>query len=437
MRLPCQCGVSMSTPVILFLVLGVCLLLRAPIGISLGLATLAGILSSGTVSTRYLAQSMTTALDSFPLMAVPFFVLAGDLMATGGLSKRLLNVANAFLGHITGGMALVTVVACMFFAAISGSAPATVAAIGGIVIPEMLRQGYDKKFTCALVATAGSLGVVIPPSIPMVLFAVAVGCSISDLFIAGIIPGLLIGLGLMLYAYWWCKRKKYTFVREKLTWPERMRVIWEGKWALLVPVVILGGIYAGIFTPTEAAAVAVLYGFTVSMFVYKELKWRDLGGIFARSAMTTATVLVVIGTATSFGRIMTLEKVPQALTAAINSFSAEPLVIMGLLMVFLLFVGCIMDAPSAIVILAPLLMPVAAKVGVDPIHFGLAMVVNLSIGFITPPLGLNLFVTCGIANISLDVLSKAVLPFLAVMLSVLILLVLFPQISLFLPTLMR
>ena len=422
----------MSTPAIMFVTLAVCLLLRAPIGICLGIAAWSAILSSDLVSTRYLAQSMTTALDSFPLMAVPFFILAGDIMGTGGLSKRLLNVANAFLGHIPGGMAIVTVVACMFFAAISGSAPATVAAIGGIVIPEMLKQGYDKKFTCALVASAGSLGVIIPPSIPMVLFAVAVGCSISDLFIAGIIPGLLIGGGLIAYAYLYCKKKNYTFVSQRLSLAERAHLIWDAKWALLVPVVILGGIYAGIFTPTEAAAVAVMYGFVVSMFVYKELKFSDLAGVFARSALTTATVLVVIGTATSFGRLMTLEKVPLMLANAINAFSTSPFVIMALLMLFLLFVGCIMDAPSAIVILAPLLMPVAAAVGIDPIHFGIAMVVNLSIGFITPPLGLNLFVTCGIANISLVALSKAVLPFLAVMLVILVLLVVFPQISLFL-----
>ena len=413
----------------MFTTLAVCLFLRVPIGISLGIAALSAILDSGLVSTRYLAQSMTTALDSFPLMAVPFFILAGDIMSTGGLSKRLLNSANAFLGHVPGGMALVTVVACMFFAAISGSAPATVAAIGGIVIPEMLRQGYDKKFTCALVASAGSLGVIIPPSIPMVLFAVAVGCSISDLFIAGIIPGLLIGGGLMAYAYWYCKKKNYTFVSQRLSLAERLAVLWDAKWALLVPVVILGGIYAGIFTPTEAAAVAVMYGFVISMFVYRELKFSDLGNVFARSALTTATVLVVIGTATSFGRLMTLEKLPMLLANSINAFSTSPFVVMGLLMIFLLFVGCIMDAPSAIVILAPLLTPVAMAVGIDPIHFGLAMVVNLAIGFITPPLGLNLFVTCGIANIPLDTLSKAVLPFLAVMLVILVALVVFPQIS--------
>ena len=425
----------MSTPAVLFTVLAVCLLLRVPIGISLGIATLSAIIDSGVVSSRYLAQSMTTSLDSFPLMAVPFFILAGEIMGTGGISKRLLQVANAFLGHISGGMALVTVAACMFFAAISGSAPATVAAIGGIVIPEMLKQGYDKRFTCGLIASAGSLGVVISPSIPMVLYGVAVGCSISDLFIAGVIPGLMIGCALMAYAYWYCKRKNYTFVVDKVPLGQRLALAWDAKWALAVPVVILGGIYAGIFTPTEAAAVAVFYGFVVSMFVYKELKFKDLSSVLGRSALTTATVLIVIGTATSFGRIMTLEKIPLALTTAINAFSSSPMVVMALLMIFLIFVGCVMDAPAAIIILAPLLMPVAAKVGVDPIHFGVAMVVNLSLGFITPPLGLNLFVTCGIADISLDAISRAVLPFLAVMAVILVFIVAIPQLSLFLPSL--
>lgn len=425
------------TTFILFLTLIVCLLLRVPIGISLGISAVAAIAHSDIVSFRYLAQSMTTSLDSFPLMAVPFFILAGELMGTGGISRRLLGVANAFVGGLTGGMALVTVLGCMFFAAISGSGPATVAAIGGIVVPEMLRQGYDKRFVCGLIATAGAIGVIIPPSIPMVIYAVAVNRSISDMFIAGIFPGLLIGFMLMGWAWFYSRRKGYRCVDSVVPFKQRFALFWEAKWALLVPVVILGGIYSGVFTPTEAAAVAVIYGLVVGMFVYRDLSFKDVPRIFANSALTTATILIIIGTATAFGRILTLNRVPDMLAQSIASFSSSPLVVMLLVMMLLLFVGCIMETLAAIIILAPILLPVVEGVNVDPIHFGIAMVANLAIGFITPPLGVNLFVTCGMANISLDEMSKAIMPWICVMLVALGLIVVFPQISLFMVDLLK
>ncbi|GAB7079421.1 TRAP transporter large permease [Megalodesulfovibrio paquesii] len=420
------------TSLILFAALVVCLFLRVPIGISLGLSAVAAIAHSNIVSFRYLAQSMTTSLDSFPLMAVPFFILAGELMGTGGISRRLLGAANAFVGRMTGGMALVTVLGCMFFAAISGSGPATVAAIGGIVVPEMLRQGYDRRFTCGLIATAGAIGVIIPPSIPMVIYAVAVNKSITDMFIGGVFPGLLIGGLLMAWAWFYSRKKGYRYDHDAVPLRQRLAVIWEAKWALLVPVVILGGIYSGVFTPTEAAAVAVIYGFVVGMFVYKDLHWKTLPKIFADSALTTSTVLVIIGTATVFGRILTLNRVPDLLAQSIASFSHVPLVVILLIMLLLLFVGCIMETLAAIIILAPILLPVAEAVGIDPIHFGIMMVVNLAIGFITPPLGVNLFVTCGIGKISLDEMSKAIIPWIIVMLVSLALVVTIPDISLFL-----
>lgn len=420
------------TTFILFLALFVCLLLRVPIGISLGLSAVAALLHADVVSFRYLAQSMITSLDSFPLMAVPFFILAGELMGTGGISRRLLGVANAFVGGMTGGMAMVTVLGCMFFAAISGSGPATVAAIGGIVVPEMLRQGYDRRFICGLIATAGSIGVIIPPSIPMVIYAVAVNKSISDMFIAGVFPGLLIGGLLMGWAWFYSRRHGYRCSDTKMHMRDRLRITWEAKWALLVPVVILGGIYSGVFTPTEAAAVAVIYGFIVGLFVYRDLKWRALPHILANSALTTATILIIIGTATTFGRILTLNRVPDMLAQGIAGFSSSYLVVMLLIMVLLLFVGCFMETLAAIIILAPILLPVAEGVGVNAIHFGIMMITNLAIGFITPPLGVNLFVTCGIGNISLDEMSKAILPWIAVMLVALGLVVIFPDISLYL-----
>ncbi len=425
------------TTLVLFLALIVCLLLRVPIGISLGLSAMAAIMQSDVVSLRYLAQSMTTGLDSFPLMAVPFFILAGELMGTGGISRRLLGTANAFVGSLTGGMALVTILGCMFFAAISGSGPATVAAIGGIMVPEMLRQGYDKRFVCGLIATAGAIGVIIPPSIPMVIYAVAVNRSISDMFIGGILPGVLIGTLLMGWAWFYSKRKGYRNVDHVVPWSERFSILWDAKWALLVPVVILGGIYSGVFTPTEAAAIAVIYGLVVGMFVYKDLHWKDIPSIFSRSALTTATILIIIGTATAFGRILTINRVPDLLAQSIAHFSSTPLVVMLLIMLLLLFVGCIMETLAAIIILAPILLPVVLGVDVNAIHFGIMMVANLAIGFITPPLGVNLFVTCGIADISLDEMSKAILPWIAVMLVALGLIVLFPDISLVLVNLLN
>ncbi len=425
------------TTLVLFLALIVCLLLRVPIGISLGLSALAAIAHSDVVSFRYLAQSMTTGLDSFPLMAVPFFILAGELMGTGGISHRLLGAANAFVGSLTGGMALVTILGCMFFAAISGSGPATVAAIGGIMVPEMLRQGYDKRFVCGLIATAGAIGVIIPPSIPMVIYAVAVNRSISDMFIGGIIPGMLIGGLLMGWAWLYSKKRGYRNADQTVPWSKRLAILWDAKWALLVPVVILGGIYSGVFTPTEAAAIAVIYGLVVGMFIYKDLHWKDIPKIFSRSALTTATILIIIGTATAFGRILTINRVPDTLAQSISAFSGTPLMVMLLVMLLLLFVGCIMETLAAIIILAPILLPVMLGVQINAIHFGIMMVANLAIGFITPPLGVNLFVTCGIADISLDEMSKAILPWIAVMLLALGLIVIFPQLSLFLVQLLN
>ncbi|QJT10296.1 TRAP transporter large permease [Oceanidesulfovibrio marinus] len=417
------------TTLVLFVALIVCLLLRVPIGISLGLSAVAAILQSDVVSLRYLAQSMTTGLDSFPLMAVPFFILAGELMGTGGISRRLLGAANAFVGATTGGMALVTILGCMFFAAISGSGPATVAAIGGIMVPEMLRQGYDKRFVCGLIATAGAIGVIIPPSIPMVIYAVAVNTSISDMFIGGIFPGILIGSLLMGWAYIYSRKRGYRCDDQRVPWAKRFAIFWEAKWALLVPVVILGGIYSGVFTPTEAAAIAVIYGLVVGLFVYRDLKLKDIPQILSRSALTTATILIIIGTATAFGRILTINRVPDTLANGISSFSSSPLIVLLLVMLLLLFVGCIMETLAAIIILAPILLPVVMGVQVDVIHFGIMMVTNLAIGFITPPLGVNLFVTCGIADISLDEMAKAILPWIGVMLLAQALIVIFPQIT--------
>lgn len=409
------------------------LILNLPIGIALGLASLSAIAVGGSATLTYLAQSMITATDSFPLMAIPFFILAGDLMGRGGISKRLLNLGNMMFGKYTGGLATVTVVVCMFFAAISGSGPATVAAIGGIMIPEMIKQGYPRRYSAGLVAAAGSIGVIIPPSIPFVIYGISSGVSISDMFLAGIIPGILIGLSLIAINYYKSRKNGYKGVSKKYSSSEILKATWEAKWALLVPVIILGGIYGGIFTPTEAAAVAVIYGFVVGVFVYKDLKVADLFDVIKNSALTTATVLIIIGTSTAFGRVLTLEQIPTGVASAITGITSNPIIILLLINVLLLIVGTFMETLAAIIILSPILIPIATTAGIDLVHFGIVMVVNLAIGFITPPLGVNLFVASGISKASLEEVSVGILPFMLTMIIVLLLITFVPEISLFLP----
>lgn len=412
------------------------LILRTPVGISLGLSCLVTILTSGVVQPTYLAQGLVTGADSFPLMAVPFFILAGELMATGGISRRLLNIADAFLGRKYGGLALVTVVACMFFAAISGSGPATVAAIGGLTIPSMLNQGYDKPFSGGITAAAGSIGVVIPPSIPMVMYSVATGASVGAMFLGGFIPGLLIGVSLCLYSSFYCKKHKYINAdAQPFSWKNVWHALADGIWALLVPIIILGGIYGGIFTPTEAAAVAVAYGLIVGLFIYRDLKFKDLFNIFSKAALTTATILIILGTATTFGRILTLQRIPVMIADFFASVTDSRIVLLMLINILLLFVGCFMDTNAAIIILAPIFLPIVTRLGVDPVMFGIIMVVNLSIGMVTPPLGVNLFVACNTANAKLEEICKGILPIVGIMILDLLLITYWEPVSMFLPRL--
>lgn len=423
------------TIAVLFGSFAIFLLLTIPIGISLGLATLLTIFYTGSLPVQFLAQGLVTSVDSFPLMAVPFFILAGEIMGKGGVSERLFNVANSIVGNRTGGFAIATIITCMFFAAISGSAPATVAAIGGIMIPAMVKQGYDKRFATATVAAAGSLGVIIPPSIPMVIYGVTGGTSIGDLFIAGIIPGLLVGGALIFYAYIYSKKMNYKGLDEKATLAGFGKAVWEAKWALLIPVIILGGIYGGVFTPTEAAVVAVIYGLLAGVVFYRELKIRHLPKVFADAALTTATILIIVGTATAFGRLLTMEQIPNQVAEGMLSISENPIVIILLITVLLLIIGCFMDTLASIIILTPILLPIAVTLGYDPVHFGIIMIVNLAIGFITPPLGVNLFVGAGISGLSIEALSKAVFPYFIAMLLTLIILIFIPGLSMYLPSL--
>ncbi|MDR1194105.1 MAG: TRAP transporter large permease [Peptococcaceae bacterium] len=411
------------------------LALNVPIGIAIGLAIISYILITGNMPMAYMATNMFSSCDSFPLMAIPFFVLAGALMEGGGLSKRLVKFADAFVGHLTGGLAIVTVITCLFFGAISGSGPATVAAIGGIMVPAMIEKGYSGKFSMALVAAAGCLGVIIPPSIPMVMYGVATGASISRMFMAGFLPGILCALALIALAVYKAKKLGYKGNQASFSFQRVGAAFKEAVWALLVPVIILGGIYGGIFTPTEAAVVAVVYGLVVGLFVYKELDLRKITENLSSTALTSGTILIIVGTGTTLGKVLTLEGVPQMVSAAMNSFTDNPVIMLLLINIFLLIVGCLMETLAAILILAPILYPIAARFGIDPIHFGIIMVVNLAIGFITPPVGVNLFVACGIGKIRFEELVRSILPFLAVLLIALIMITYIPAITMFLPRL--
>jgi C4-dicarboxylate transporter, DctM subunit len=409
------------------------MLIRVPIGFALGLASLVTISFSGSVPPKYLVQGLVTSADSFPLMAIPFYILAGEVMGQGGISKRLFGFAKIFVGNITGGLAIATVVTCIFFAAISGSGPATVAAIGGMVIPLMVKQGYDKKFATAIIVSAGTIGVIIPPSIPMVIYGVSASASIGDLFISGIIPGLLVGALLILYSYFHAKVHNYPKDNQKLSFNLVAKEFMSASWSLAMPIIILGGIYGGIFTPTEAAVVATVYGLIVGIFVYKELKIKDLFSVFSTASLTTAVILIITGTATFFGRILSIENIPEVVATSITSISDNPFVLLLLINLFLLFVGTFMDVIASIIILTPILLPVAVAAGVDPVHFGIIMVVNLAIALITPPIGGTLFVGVGISRLSIWEVSKAVVPMFFLMVLALLIVTYLPQINVLLP----
>ncbi len=381
-------------------------------------------------------QRMFTATDSFPLLAVPLFMIAGNLMETGGISRRLINFANAILGSLTGGLAMAAVLTCMFFAAISGSGPATVAAIGGILIPSMEKEGYDKAFAAAVMAVAGAIGVIIPPSIPMVNFGVVGSVSIATLFAAGFGPGILVGLALMIVCYVTAKKKGYGNTNTKFSMANLLQKFREAFGALLMPVIILGGIYGGIFTPTEAAAVAVIYGFVVGLFVYREMDIRSLPPLFMSAGKSTAMVMMIIASAAGFGWILTSERIPDVIAAAMLSLSNSKIVILLLINIMLIIVGCLMETTAAIIILTPIFLPIVTQLGINPVHFGIIMVVNLAIGMSTPPLGVNLFVACGIAKISIEEIVKAVVWLLVANIIALMLITYIEPISLFIPKMM-
>lgn len=423
-------GIILFGLLILFFVLGV------PIAISMGLASALAILWDGGTPLNVLVQRSFTSIDSFPIMSIPFFVLAGVLMEYGGISKRLVAFANALTGHFSGGLAIVTVITSMFFAAISGSSAATTAALGSILIPAMIARGYHRNFTGAVQSASGELGVIIPPSIPLILYGISTNTSIGDLFMAGFIPGVMIGLSLIITVYIIAKKRGYAKETKK-SGAELWKAFKESFLALLMPVIILGGIYGGYFTPTEAAGIAVAYSFVVGTLIYREIKLGKVLHILTQSVVTTSAIMFILASAGLFGWILTREGIPQDVAAFFMGISDNPLVFLLLVNLFLLIVGMFMETNASIIILAPLLVPVAISLGIDPVHFGIIMIVNLALGMCTPPLGINLFISASLAKINLLQISRGMLPFYVALLLTLGIITYFPQVSMFIPNLLK
>ncbi|KJS23063.1 MAG: C4-dicarboxylate ABC transporter permease [Clostridiaceae bacterium BRH_c20a] len=421
---------------LLFGLFALLVILSVPIAISIGLATVLAIYFTDVVKLQVVAQKMFTAVDSFPLMAVPFFMIAGVIMEKGGISKRLIRFANSLIGTLPGGLALVAILASMFFAAISGSSPATVVAIGSIMIPAMVKNGYKEDFATATQASAGYIGVIIPPSIPMITYGVVTGVSIGGLFMGGFIPGILIGVSLGIVAFLTAKKNNYRGLEQTISLKEVWTSFKDAIWAILMPVIILGGIYGGIFTPTEAANIAVVYGLIIGLFVYKELSFKDLPALIRQAAISSSLVLLIVSTASAFGLILTREMIPVTVANFLISITDNPLFLLMILNVLLLVVGTFMETNAAIIILAPILFPAIVKVGIDPLHFGIIMVVNLAIGMITPPLGVNLFVAASMRKMPMEKVVNANWWYLAASIAALMVITYFPGLTLWLPSLL-
>ncbi|MEW5421481.1 TRAP transporter large permease [Amorphus sp. 3PC139-8] len=412
------------------------LLTGVPIVFSIGLAAIAG-LYVADFPFVVLAQRVIAGTQVFSLLAIPGFVLAGDLMMHGGLSRRLVKVCQALVQHVTGGLGMVTVLSATFFAAISGSAPATTAAIGGIMVPEMEQRGWRRDFSAALATASGPIGQMIPPSIPMIIWGVVAEESISQLFLAGIIPGFLVAVGLMTVCYFTARRQNIMTDVKRATWPELRSALNQGKWSLAAPVIILGGIYGGVFTPTEAAAIGVAYAFIVGFFIHRELKLSDLGAIMLQSMRTSTIVCFIIAVASAFGWLVAIEQLPDTIASGILSVSSNPIVILLLLNLFLLFIGAVMDNIAAMIILGGILTSIGNQIGLDPTHLGALVVINLAMGMATPPFGYSLFVGAAISKLSIEEVAKALWPMLLIMMVVLALVAYVPWVTLALPSLVR
>jgi C4-dicarboxylate transporter DctM subunit len=410
----------------------VLLILRVPIAISLGLSAILTMLLFAEQSLVALAQRFFSALQVYPLLAIPFFIFAGALMTTGGVAKRMIAFANALVGHFRGGLAMAALLACALFAAVSGSSPATVVAVGSIMIAGMARSGYTREFATGMICNAGTLGILIPPSIVMVVYGAVTETSIGDLFIAGVVPGLMLTAMLMIAV---------AFLARRLDLPRQPRADWrtvldtggDAIWGLLLIVIILGGIYSGVFTPTEAAAVSAVYAFVIAVFVYRDVSLREVPKVVADAAKTTAMLMFIIGNAYLFAFVLTTEQVPQAMSQWVTDLGLPPWAFLVVLNLMLLVAGMFMEATSVVLIFAPIMFPIATALGIDPIHLGIIMAVNLELGMVTPPVGLNLFVTSGVSGLPLTNVIRAALPWLVVLLAALIMVTYVPWVSLVLP----
>ncbi|MEW9805440.1 TRAP transporter large permease [Mesorhizobium marinum] len=410
------------------------LTIAVPIAVTLAILTFWGLLEAD-ISPLAALQSSMESLDSFSLMAIPFYILAGNIMQAGGISERLVGLANAIIGWVRGGLGAAAVLTSMFFATISGSSSATTAAVGTITIPAMVRKGYPKPFAAAAVASAGELGVIIPPSLPMIVYALVMNMSAADLFLAGVLPGLMIGFSLIATIIVVSNLMGFDTVAKvsPRQWLRGVFTAIKGAGpALLMPVLILGGIYSGTFTPTEAAVVASVYGFLVSVFVYKQMRFADMAQVLMRSALTSAGLLLIVAFASAFGFLLTINQVPHQVGLWISAVASSAVTFLLLVNLLLFVVGMFMETLAAIIILAPILGPVAAQYGIDPVHFGMIMIVNLATGMVTPPLGVNLFVVCEVAKLRIDQLTKPLLIFLGVLIVNIMIVTQVPSISLML-----
>ena len=419
---------------IIFVLLLTLMLTGMPISISLGLTVLTFLFTMTQVPIESVALKLFTGIEKFEIMAIPFFILAGNFLTHGGVARRMINFAVSMVGHWHGGLALAGVMACALFAAVSGSSPATVVAIGSIILPAMVKQGYPKGFGAGVITTSGALGILIPPSIVMVMYSVSTNTSVGQLFMAGVVPGLV--LAFLLGLTTWVLAKKHNYPRmPKASWGERLHAFRKSAWGLLLIVIVMGGIYTGMFTPTEAAAVSAVYAFVIAVFVYKDMTLKKVPKVLLDSASMSAMLLYIITNAVLFSFLMTSENIPQAMAGWIMDKGFGVVSFLLVVNILLLLAGNVMEPSSIVLIMAPILFPVAMKLGIDPVHFGIIMVVNMEVGMCHPPVGLNLYVASGITKMGITELTIAVMPWLLTMMGFLLLITYVPQITMWLPNL--